>query len=242
MLCGEPLGDFEQLAPTARCTLLARLLQEAVLPLQLEGELGDLTAHALERDGVRERLVDANLICDFLRTRREAQRLRRLLRVVFARAHGGDDARARVSPQGGLQQTGELGIAIRHVFAATLRAFRQLVDDISEHQKAEVDLTRLHRPRPLSPALGKPLGAGQINKVERGLTDGALLAVLSALDGQPHDGVTAARLLVHLRRRDLLLGAAAGQQLAQLLQARHSLVEQALKYHTLLGVLFQLDS
>ena len=118
----------------------------------------------------------------------EAERAERLVRRVRRRRQVGDHERLAVARQAGLQQEGELGVAVRHV----RRALGQRDKDVGQRRQRLVDGLRLLEPLPRRVRLGQPLRTGQVHQVQRAV-EGLSLAARRARpgDAQREDGVAA---------------------------------------------------
>lgn len=108
-------------------------------------------------------LVDPRPVLDALSSVGVAQRAQALLVVVVGRGETGHHECASVSPQGVLQQPGQLGVAVGHILGASVHQGR---DDVAQGRQRQVDLGGLAQTLTRGPRLGLTLAPRQVDQVE----------------------------------------------------------------------------
>jgi hypothetical protein len=114
--------------------------------------------------------------------------------VVGMRGAGHDQTGFGVTPQGLLQHTGQLAVAVGDVCRF---AISQGVDDLAQGSQTSVDFLSLIQYLPLRPRLGYLLAAGQIDQIEFACLGAEVLGVVLA-DGEYEDHVGAGGAFVHV--------------------------------------------
>lgn len=148
---------------------------------QLLFELLDLLL-ILPKQSVFGIFVDGGVILDALGSRRVSKRAHRLVVVVIGWTDVGHHDRLGVAAQRVLEETGELGVAVRNVRALAVYQGRY---DVAQSGEREIDLGCLLQSNACGSRLGLTLAAGQIDQVKLANADtlGAIGSLVTAFDG-----------------------------------------------------------